>query len=464
MSDGDVGRRGVMPDRADEAAALLAIADRVVAAAKPGEDLEVVVGRSASTSIRAYEGEVESLTIADVAGIGVRVVAGGRQGFASAGSLDADVVDDVLADARDNLTFAEPDDHVLVARPDGVVPVELDLWRDDVVSTPTAAKVELAIELERRVRAGDPRITGVRTCGYGDRAGTSAIATTTGIRTVTSSTSASASALALAAEGDEVRSGGGSTIDRGVSGLDLDEAAADAVSRATELLGAGQPDSGRVTLVLEPRLAATLLGIIGGMVSGERALKGRTPFADRVGERIAAPLLTMICDPTDPDSYGARRFDGEGLAARRNDLIIDGELCGFLHHSQSAARAGVASTASAVRGVRSTPSVGWHALSVRPGSGTHDELVSGVADGIVVRSMSGLHSGVNAVSGDFSVGVEGRMIRNGELAEGVREATVASTLLRLLADISAVGADIEALPGGVTCPTLVIGDVALSGR
>ncbi len=78
--------------------------------------------------------------------------------------------------------------------------------------------------------------------------------------------------------------------------------------------------------------------------------------------------------------------------------------------------------------------------------------------------MSGLHSGVNAVSGDFSVGVEGRMIRDGELAEGVREATIASTLLRLLADISAVGADIETLPGGVTCPTLVIADVALSGR
>ncbi len=346
---------GVQADRSAEATALLAIADRVVAAAKPGEDLEVVVGRSATTSIRAYDGDVESLTLADVSGIGVRVVSGGRQGFASAGSLDADVVDDVLAEARDNLTFAEPDDHVLVAVPDGVEPVDLDLWRDDVVSTPTATKVELAIELERRVRAGDTRITGVRTCGYGDRAGTSVIATTTGIRTVTASTSASASALALAADGDEVRSGGGSTIDRGVAGLDLDEAAEDAVMRATELLGATQPDSGRLTLVLEPRLAATILGIIGGMISGERALKGRTPFADRVGERIAAPLLTMTCDPTDPDSYGARRFDGEGLATRRNDLIVDGELCGFLHHSQSASRAGVASTASAVRSVRSRP-------------------------------------------------------------------------------------------------------------
>ena len=78
-------------------------------------------------------------------------------------------------------------------------------------------------------------------------------------------------------------------------------------------------------------------------------------------------------------------------------------------------------------------------------------------------NLAGLHSGVNAVSGDFSVGVEGRMIRNGQLAEPIHECTIASTLQRLLLDITAVGGDLVHLPSGVSTPSIVIGGVALSG-
>ena len=77
--------------------------------------------------------------------------------------------------------------------------------------------------------------------------------------------------------------------------------------------------------------------------------------------------------------------------------------------------------------------------------------------------MTGLHSGVNAVSGDFSVGAEGLMIRDGALAEPVREVTIASTLQRLLLDIVEVGGDLEWLPGGTGSATLVIDDVTLGG-
>ncbi len=98
-----------------------------------------------------------------------------------------------------------------------------------------------------------------------------------------------------------------------------------------------------------------------------------------------------------------------------------------------------------------------------PGTGTHDELVASVQHGLFVTSMAGLHSGVNPVSGDFSVGVEGLMVRDGALAEPVREATIASAVQRMLLDIEAVGADLEWLPDGTGGVTLVIPDVALSG-
>ena len=100
----------------------------------------------------------------------------------------------------------------------------------------------------------------------------------------------------------------------------------------------------RLVLVLEPKLAATVLGIVGSMLSGEAVVKGRTPFADRAGQVIASPLLTLVDDPTDVRSLGADTYDGEGLACRRNVLIEVGTLQGFLHNSATARRAGTRST------------------------------------------------------------------------------------------------------------------------
>lgn len=443
---------------------LLDLAVALAALAHDGEQVEAYVARGVSTSIKAYDGEVESLTSAESFGVGIRVVRDHRQGFAHCGTFDDDVVRQTLADARDNCGFGEPDEWYGLAEPDGFPVVEQELWHDELIRFPPADKVELALALERAVRGADPRIAGVRTAAWGDGAGEAAVATSTGLAVHGRATSCHLSVLALAEADGETKTGAGVSVGRAPDDLDLDEAAADAVERATRLLGATQPRSQTVAVVLEPRLAATILSILGGTLSGERVLKGRSPFADRVGEQIASPQLTLVDDPTDARSLAADSHDGEGLACRRNLLVEAGVLGGFLHNAYTGRRAGLASTGSAVRGYRSTPGVGTQALAVAPGEGTLDELVAAVDQGILVQSMTGLHSGVNAVSGDFSVGVEGLMIRGGALAEPVREATLASTLQRMLLDISAVGADLEWQPSGTGAVTLVIDGVALSGR
>ena len=442
---------------------LLELASKVAAEAGAGEQIEAYVGSSTSTSVRVHGGDIESLTQASSSGIGVRVVRDGRQGFAYAGSLDPDVIAGALADARDNARYAEPEEWVGLAEPDGVVPPGIELWRDALAELPTERKVALALELERAVRARDPRITGVRVASWGDGSGVGAVATSTGIAVAGRSTFCHLAVQALATDGDETKTGYGVSVGREPADVDLDEAADDAAERATRLLGAVQPASGTVTLVLEPQMAATLLGVVAGTLNGESVLKGRSPFADRVGDAIASPLVTLVDDPTDPESLGADSHDGEGLATRRIPLIEGGVLGGFLHNTMTGRRAGVPSTASAVRGFRSTPGVGAQALAIAPGSGTLDDLVATVDHGVLIQSMTGLHSGVNPVSGDFSVGVEGVLVRHGSRAEPIREATVASTLQRLLLDVSAVGGEREWTPGGTGAAALVIPGVTLSG-
>src|SRR5690606_10185963 len=224
----------------------------------------------------------------------VRVVRDGRQGFAYAGSLAPDVIAEVLAEARDNAAYAQPEPWVGLAEPDGVEPPDVDLWRDGLAGMPTERKVALALELEQAVRARDPRITGVRVAQWGDGSGVGAVATSTGIAVAGRSTFCHLSVQALANDGDETKTGYGVSVGREPADVDLAEAAADAVDRATRLLGAVQPSSGTVTLVLEPRMAASLLGVLAGTLNGEAVLKGRSPFADRVGDQIASPLVTLV--------------------------------------------------------------------------------------------------------------------------------------------------------------------------
>lgn len=442
---------------------LLDVAARIAEMAAPGEQVEAFVARSTSTTVKAYGGEVESLTQASSAGVGVRVIVDHREGFAYAGTLDEAVVLEALAEARDNAQFGEPDEFNGLATPDGVEPADLDLWPEHLADVPTADKVALALELEAATKGRDPRVQGVRVAAYSDGLGEGAVATSTGIRAWGRAGTSYLMVQALAVHDGETQIAGGLSVGREITDLSIDEAADDAVLRATRLLGSTKPSTQRLTLVLEPRMTATVLGLIGGMLNGEAVLKGRSPFANRVGEAIASPLLTFVDDPTDPRSLGAEAHDGEGLATRRNELVADGVLQGFLHNTYTGRRSGTASTGSAQRGVASTPGVGAAALAVAPGTGTHEDLVASIDHGLLVTSMAGLHSGVNPVSGDFSVGVEGLMIEGGALGQPIREATIASTLQRLLLDISAVGADLEWLPDGSGGVTLVIPDVALSG-
>lgn len=442
---------------------LLALARSVLDRAQAGEDLEAAVSHTRSTSVRVYGGDVESFTSADDLGIGIRVVRDGRQGFAHAGSLDPDVVADVLAEARDNVTFAEPDAFVGLAQPDGVPVVPLDRWCEEALAFPTEDKVALALALERDVKASDARINGVRVSAFSDAAGSYALASTAGIEAASRATSASLSVQALARDGERMQTGFAWDGARDPRRLDRERVVKRAVEQAVGLIGATKPTSRRLTLVLDPHLAATVLGLVAGTLTGDRVIKGRSPFLDRVGEQVASPLLHLIDDPTDPLSMGADTHDGEGLACRLNPLLVDGVLQGFLYDSYTGRRAGTGSTGSAVRGTRGLPSSGVQALAVAPHAGTLEELIADVDDGLLVFSLAGLHSGVNAVSGDFSVGVEGRLIRNGELAEPISECTLASTLQRLLLDITRVGGDLVHLPSGVSTPSLVIPDVMLSG-
>jgi PmbA protein len=322
---------------ADNEARLLGIADRVVAMARVGEQVEAFVSRSSETDIRVYQGDVEHFVSAQSEGIGIRVIRDGRTGFAYAGTLDEAAINEVLAEARGNLEFGTPDEYAGLAEADGVDVIQQELWNEALADYATDEKIALTKELERRTLSIDSRVR-VDYSNYADAAGESAVASTSGIRRYGRENGCYVSVSTLADEGDETQTGFGFSVGRSPLDFDLGKAAQDAADRATRLLGATKPPSKRTTVVLDPYVTAMFLGIIGSTLNGESVSKGRSLFKDRLGEIVANPMVTLIDDPTDSRAYTATELDGEGLAARRNVLIDAGRLNTFVQSSYSARR------------------------------------------------------------------------------------------------------------------------------
>jgi PmbA protein len=451
----------VSGDRSLEEVARRAVECALAAGA---DDADAYVEHSVEREIRVYEGRAESLTDAAGRGVGVRAFVDGRWGYAYATDLSDAGLRQLGAAAQAAAAVADPDEHAGLPDEAGAADVgelrsaELDSWT-------TEQKVELALAVERAARA-HPRVSQVETVVYADADGEAALANSRGFAGSFRSSSAWSYASAFAGEGAELMTGLGLGLGRGPGELDPEAIGREAAERAAALVGATQPASRRCPVVLDTFVAASFLGFIGGMLSAEAVQRGRSLFAGRLGDEIANPLLRVADDGTVDGGIATAPFDGEGVPHRRVPLVEDGRLRSYLYDTRTARKDGTASTGNASRGsYRTSPTVGTSNLVVDPGEGLLEDLVRQAGDGLYVADVAGLHSGVNPVSGTFSVGATGRLIEGGELGAPVREITIASDLVSMLMSVRAAGSESRWVPlgGSVRAVPLLLGEMAVSG-
>lgn len=446
---------------------LSAVAGRGVEAALAAGagEAEAYAARDSGREVRVHGGEVESLTAATQSGLGVRAWIGGRVGYAYGTDLSESGVAAIAERAATAAAIADEDD---AAGPPQPAPIEAlpGLSDPSVESWATAQVAELALGVERAALAADPRVVGVEQAVYADTAERVAITSSAGVAGEFESSQCFAYLQALA-EGEGARETGlGFGLGRGPEELDPEAIGNEAAARATEMIGAAKPASRSCPVVLDPTVAASFAGLIGGALSAGAVQRGRSPFAERLGEELASEAFVLHDDGRDPAGSASAPFDGEGVPRRRTALIEDGRLQAFLYDTYTANREGVGSTGSASRaGYRSQPRPAASNLVVASGSSTLTELLAAAGDGVLVTDVAGLHSGVNPVTGVFSVGASGRAIRDGEPAEPLREFTIAGELTALLGNVRAAGAEARWVPfgGSVRTPPLLIGAMAISG-
>jgi PmbA protein len=433
-----------------------------ISAAGEDEAVEAYAEESRRVEVQAHAGEVEGLTFAESRGVGVRFIAGRRLGYAYAADPSEDEVRRAVAQARENAGFASEDEHQVLPTSSVIEPID-GLFHEDQAAMDTDRRVQLALDLERAATSSDPRVQKAETARYGDAVSRVAIGSTAGVSAEYSRTDCWCAVVTLAEGDDETQTGFSFRVGRRLAELDWEDVAREGVERAARMLGATKPQTARVPVVLDPFAGSSFLGVLAGALSAEAVQKQRSLFAELVGQQVGAEIVTLVDDGRLLEGPAAAPFDDEGVRTRRTELIGSGVLNGFLHNTYTARRGGTLSTGNASRGgYRTTPGVGTSNFFIDAGSSSFEEILLAAEGGMLIQDVSGVHSGANPISGEFSVGATGLRISGGALAEPLREMTIASTIPEMLRSVAAVGSDLRFF-SSVGVPSILIGEMTVAG-
>lgn len=447
---------------------LRGLAESIVQRVAGDEQIEAFLVHQRDFQVKTYMGEVESISSAEPRGAGVRIVDGGRAGFAYTTDLTVEGLSDVVDRARTAARFTTEDEAVAVSDAWKNAPDPVEGLIDEAQFGVSAdEKVAFAVELETATRSADPRIKTVEEAMYADSASTIAIATSTGISAEYSSTDAWCYSYAIAAEGDDTQVGFEFDLARGLSGLEASSVAKGAAERAVGTLGATKIPSAKMPVVFDPYVSGQFLGVLARALIGEAVQKGRSLFAGKMGERVANTSLSLVDDGRVPGAPGSAPWDAEGTPTQRTVVIDSGSLQSYLYDLTSARREGRESTGNASRvGYRSAPGPSPTNLAFESFGGTQQEVMVRAGTALLVQDFHGVHSGANPVTGDFSVGVTGRMLEGGNPGRPVKEVTIAAPMLEILEGIVAVADDRRWLPfgGSFGGATTLVAEMTVAGE
>jgi len=425
---------------------------------------EAYLSVSRSRRAKVQNGVLEDLTRSKRGGLGVRVMRQGADGICIGSTTTSDItrsdVTDLFRQAWELSALGDEDTWIRQADPEGTddLPSRFDTRVEAL--TPDD-RIKRALMLEESARTASPKVCAVRDSTWADGSGASLLLTDKGVRTPSIASSCSAS-IELAAEWNNDRQAAWHwNIGRHPESVDIEATGREAAKKAEIKLNPQQLPAGKYAVLLHPEVTVDILGIIAGMLNAESVLKGRSLFADKLGQTIASPLLTLTDDGQMPDGLGSEPWDGEGVPTKRNVLIQDGVLVTYLHNLRTAAEMGVSTTANASRGTAGNPGITTFNLFPKTGTKSPESIIAQMQNGVMITEIMGLHT-INPVSGDMSVGASGIRVRNGSLEESIDRMTFAGNLRDLMLNIVEVGSDLRwyASSAGLT---LLLEEMTLGG-
>lgn len=436
------------------------IADRLTAKKIPL--YEIYLEESANLAVEVREGSPHSLDRGLLLGYGLRILKGNQIGFAYSTLFERADIDAVINRASESAAYSTPDDGhsfppILAKYP------PVDNWDPRLQKISIEEKIDLARSLESDALAHDSRIKRVRYAAFSEVAQKIFLFRPDGGELFHQKTHCCLTLMAVAEAGSLSEMAEDSLESPFWQDLKPRDFARSVATEAVERLGGVRIPNYRGAVLLSAQVALDMLSILAPSALMENIYKKNSFLIGKKGKKIYADAITLVDDGLNPRAQASSPFDAEGSPRQVTPVIKEGVVLGFLCDRYWGLKEGTASTGNAGRAsALSRPRLDISTLCLKPGRDSFGELLKKMDSGILVTQVIGMHT-ADPISGDFSVGIQGFVIKDGIKKQPLRSVALSGNLHTLFSQVAAVGSDLK-FEGETASPSLLISEASISGE
>ncbi|MDO5016287.1 MAG: metallopeptidase TldD-related protein [Eubacteriales bacterium] len=431
------------------------------------DEAEVYMENSVSSAISLYNGDLDEFELAEIGGIQLLVCKDNRWAQAYSEEIGPEAIDFLLEKVAAGVEVAEatPERSLYVPAVGEIVPEvaakeSFKFEADEVMRS--LKKLNSTLSRQAQEQGEEIRMAKV---ALQYTSANSILCNSLGLERETGGNYALVYVYLVVARGDEMKSGIDFQVLHNLEELDAEKLAKAAMERALETYGAKSTAPGKYRVVLDQETFAQLLVASLSMAfSAEQVQKGLSLLQGKLGQQVASDCLAIYDFPASEENPVPLIYDGEGVPTQKLPLIENGKLSNYLYNLETARKDGKESTGSASRSYKSQSTPGLTFMYVEPGEKDFAGLLAEVGDGLLITDIQGLHSGLDPISGDYSLPAVGFLIKDGKKDRPVNQITIAGNILDTLRHILELGSDAKFTMMGHYAPSVIIDDIAVSGE
>lgn len=430
-------------------------------------DMEVYYSAGSNLSIKVFEQKIDNYSLSQSEGVSFRGLYKGKMGYSYTEKIDDTSIKFLVDEALENSEIIDTDDEEKIFAGNKEY-INIDNYNPSLEEVKEEDKIAFTLKMEEEAKKLDSRIESIQYCVYGDGSDEMNLTNSKGLSLEDRSNAAFAYIGVVAKENNDIKTGFGYKVSNDFSELNPGKIAKEAVDEAISMLGAETIESGNYKIILRNNASADLMEAFSGIFSAERVQKDLSLLKGKLNEKISVEKLTLVDNPHLKEGFASSSFDGEGHATYIKNIIEKGVLKTYMHNLKTSEKEGVESTGNASRGsYKSSIGISPSNLYIEKGDNTLNDMLTNMDNGILITDLQGLHSGLNSLSGDFSLSCNGYMIECGKITRPVNQITVSGNFFDLLNNIVEIGSDLRfGLPSDtyIGSPSLRIDSLSIAGK
>lgn len=423
---------------------------------------EIYYNENSAFKVSVYKGKIEKYQNSQSGGFCFRGIYKNKMGYYFSETIDDVDIDGVIKNTIENAEILSGEEKEFIYEGSSEY-AKVNTFNDNIEKMSAEAKINAAMEMEKKAMEYDNRIT-VNSSVVVTGSNVVYISNSKGLNLNEKSNYIMAYIEVMASNGNETKEKGELWLGNNTEEFKPYEIAEKAAEKVILALGGHSVESGKKNVIIKNEVFADILGCFSSNFYADNVQKGFSLLKDKIGEKIADDKITITDNPLLENGYITTAFDSEGVATYSKNVIENGILKTYLYNLKSANKDNVKSTGNGFKfGFKSSVGTSTTNFYIDKGSISFDELIKKMQYGIVITDVAGLHSGANAVSGDFSFAAEGFKVEKGKITSPINQITIAGNFYEILKNIDAVGNDLKFNSSAVGSPSLIIKNINVSG-